>query len=97
MDWYYIVLIVIASIILLVLLTCYICFKMCFYSNVKVVENGEVKLPNDEIYQVHKDLIMKDIYDARAMNYKKVSIKSYDHKRHNPSSYIVDKSTADSV
>lgn len=78
MDWYYIVLIVIASIILLVLLTCYICFKMCFYSNVKVVENGEVKLPNDEIYQVHKDLIMKDIYDARAMNYKKVSIKSYD-------------------
>ena len=78
MDWYYIVLIIIVSIILLVLLTCYICFRMCFYSNVKVKENGDINLPNDEIYQTHKELITKDIMDARKMNYKKVSIKSYD-------------------
>lgn len=77
MEWYYIVLIVIASIILFVVLVSLICFLLTFYS-FKSSKQDDIFLPEGEEYQKYKELIKKDIQDARKMNYIEMSIKSFD-------------------
>jgi len=77
MEWYYIVLIVLASLIVLVLLTSLVCFFMTFYADRKN-EKEDIYIPDGEEYQLHKQTIIQDIEDARKMNYTEMSIKSFD-------------------
>ena len=77
MEWYYIVMIVIASLVLLVLLTSLVCFFMTFYS-FRGAKIDQVFLPDGEEYQRFKPQIIQDIQDARNMNYVEMSITSFD-------------------
>ena len=77
MEWYYIVLIVLIALIILVLLTSLVCFFMTFYSN-RHAKKDEIFLPEGEEYLKYRPTIVKDIEDARKMNYVEMSIKSFD-------------------
>lgn len=69
---------IILAIILLVLLTSYICFRMAFYAPRKQVTSDEINLPNLEIYQKHKDLITKWVKENRELPYEEFEITSFD-------------------
>ena len=64
MEWYYIMLIVIGSIILLntllIFLVSYICFRMTFYVNRKKESNDE-ELPFGDDYDDYKDEILNNL------------------------------------
>lgn len=78
MEWYYILLIVIASLVLLVLLISYICFYKTFYSKNKQTPNGEVDIPDDDIFRDYKDVILADIYEVKTYPCKDIFITSFD-------------------
>lgn len=80
MDWYIYILIIIGFIILLTLLMAYICFRLTFYSkNKKQERNGEIKLPDNDMFNPYKDLIINDIKDVRMLPYETFTIKSFDN------------------
>lgn len=79
MEWYHIIIICISFlllVILLVLLTSFICFKLAFYN--KNEKGDSLILPNNPIYETYRDLIIKDINYARSTPHKNVSITSFD-------------------
>ena len=78
MDWYFYLLISIGVILILILSITYISFKMAFYSKNKPNENNEIKLPDEDIYNKYKDVIINDITEARKLPFKEFSIKSFD-------------------
>ena len=78
MEWYFIVLIFFIVLILLALITSFICYMMTFYSKNKESTSDEIVLPNQPIYQLFKDDIIKDITDVRKLKYEEFSIKSFD-------------------
>ena len=78
MEWYFIVLICFIVLILLALITSFICYMMTFYSKNKESTSDEIVLPNQPIYQLFKDDIIKDITDVRKLKYEEFSIKSFD-------------------
>lgn len=78
MDWYFIVLIIIAAVIIITLLISFICFKIVFYTKNKKTTSDEIILPNNKFYQTFKNEIIKDIQDARKLDYKLLSIESFD-------------------
>ncbi len=79
MDWYWYILIIFTIIILLVLLACYICFRMTFYTKNKQYEKTDnIYLPDDEIFNEFRDLIIQDIKEVRCMPHQEFSIKSFD-------------------
>lgn len=78
MEWFFYPLIVLSIIILLILFITYICFKLTFYSKNKPAKNDEIKLPDDEIYNTYKDIIINDIKEARTLPFKEFFIKSFD-------------------
>ena len=78
MEWYYILLIILGSILLFILLTSYICYKMAFYSNNKKAFVDEVVLPNQKLFNTFREQIIQDITDIRALSYQSYEIKSFD-------------------
>jgi len=80
MKWYYIVLIIFIILILLMLVTSYICYKMAFYNNTKKKEKDdyEVYIPNDEIYECYKEVIINDIKDVEKLEGVDMYINSFD-------------------
>lgn len=78
MEWYYILLIILGSILLLILLTAYICYKITFYSNNKKTLVDEVVLPNQKLFNDFREQIIQDITDVRALPYQSYEIKSFD-------------------
>lgn len=79
MQWYYYLLIAIGTIILVILLISYICFRKVFYSKNKVYpQTDEVYLPKSELYEEYRDIIIQDIKDARKLPYKTFKVKSFD-------------------
>ena len=79
MDWYYIVIIAFSILITLILVTSFICFRMCFYSKNKPVKNpNEIYIPDDPFYQNFRNVIYKDVAYSRSLEYKEYSIKSFD-------------------
>lgn len=78
MKWYFILGIIIISIILIVLIMSYICYRLTFYSTRNIENNKTVKLPDDFIFKTYKDLIIQDIEDVKKYNYTSLSIKSFD-------------------
>ena len=80
MEWYYIVLIGILSLLLIILLTSYICYKMTFYSNNNPYKRtDEIIIPKGSLYEDFKDVIVKDVMYARSFNPKEYEIISFDN------------------
>ena len=79
MEWYFCLTIGLLSIVLIILLTSFICFYRVFYSKTrKPGKNDALDLLNDELYNQYKPLILKDIEDARQMKFELFKIKSFD-------------------
>ena len=79
MKWYYILLIIILTLLILTFITSLICYLMVFYNKNKPEFSDEIVLPDNEIYKTHRDLIVSDIKNARKMASKEYTIKSYDN------------------
>ena len=70
---------ILITLILLVLLISYICFRMVFYVPRKnVVSTDEVPLPEGKIYEPYHPMMKQWILDARNLPYKDYHITSFD-------------------
>lgn len=78
MEWYFILLIILVLILIFILLLSYICFYMTFYNKNKPLKDGEIYIPDDEIYRDYKEEILKDVYEVRKYPHKDITIKSFD-------------------
>ncbi len=79
MQWFHIILLIIFIIILLFVIICYICFKMTFYSKNKINKNkNTIDIPNDQLYDNYKNIIIEDVNYTRSIPSKQYTIKSYD-------------------
>ena len=57
MKWYYILLIIILTLLILTFITSLICYLMAFYNKNKPVSSDEISLPNNEIYRKQKNFL----------------------------------------
>ncbi len=87
MTWYNVVIIVAVSIILLSILTAYVCYKMTFYNKPTKFSTEEISLPNNKIYNTYKELIVSDILFGKEITRKDYKITSYDGLKLNGSFY----------
>ncbi len=78
MGIFLIVLSVIFIIGLLLLLTCFICFKLTFLADRKSFDPEGYNLPKGKIYEIHYDQMKKWIDFARSYSYEIYTIKSFD-------------------
>ena len=80
MEWYYILLIVIASIIvlniILLFLLSFICYRLTFYVNRKKHKENDIPLGED--YEKYRPIIEKYMNEAKSKPYEDFFIKSYD-------------------
>ena len=77
MEWYHILLIVIVFLILIVLITSYICFRMtCYVKRSK--ELKEYSFPEGSMYEPFTGEMIEAIHDALAMPHEKFQITSFD-------------------
>lgn len=67
-----------AVILLLVFVTALIIFLKIFYSYKNTENSEEYPIPDGEIYETHREQMVKWIKDVRAMEYLDVSTRSYD-------------------
>ena len=74
----FIVLIVILSLIILILLTAYICFRLTFYVTKKEKQIKENDLPPGDIYLPYHDLMLKWMAEVKKLPYEEIRIKSFD-------------------
>ena len=75
MEWYYILIICLVSLTLLILITCFICFKMALYSKNK---GYDLTFPNNPIYTTFQSKILEDINDVNKLEHKEITITSFD-------------------
>lgn len=76
---YWIVIGIILFIIACIFIISYICFRITFYTPRKEnAKDGEILLPPLEIYQKHKDLILKWMGEVKKIPYNDVEITSFD-------------------
>ncbi len=76
---YWIILGIVLFIIAFTLVVSYICFRMAFYAPRKdSVKDGELVLPELEVYQKHKDLIKKWMKEVSEIKHEDVEIVSFD-------------------
>ena len=66
MDWYWIVIVSISFILTLILLTSFICYKMCFYNKDRDLSNDKIVFPDEGFYVPFKDVAIAHIKMARA-------------------------------
>lgn len=79
MGWYYIAFIVVFVLLILILITAYICFRLTFYSKNKPKKDpNSIDIPDDPFYRNYRDVIIEDVKYSRSLNYKEYSIKSFD-------------------
>lgn len=84
MQWYhYLLLSLILLVILLAIFFLFIlpliCYKQTFYSKGNKEKNFDaLDLPDQDVYNLYKDIIINDINDVRKMNYEDLMIKSFD-------------------
>lgn len=84
MQWYHYVIIV--CIILVVLFSIFflyilplICYLKTFYSKNKPINyDGDIVLPNEDVYNLYKETIIKDIKDVKKIKCEELSITSFD-------------------
>ncbi len=63
---------------LLVLLTAYICFYIAFYVPRKKAEPDAINIPEGDIYEPYKDQMIQWIKETRALPHEDVSVTSFD-------------------
>lgn len=78
MEWYHYLIIITFTILVLILITTYISFRITFYANRKKVKSDEFTLPPDPIYQTHKERILEAYNKAKTLNYIEMEITSFD-------------------
>lgn len=79
MDWYYIVGIVVASLVLLTIFIAFYCFRRVFYSpDRKPMQADEYEIPPGEIYEEYREQMVAWMKETRAMPCRRVSIVSHD-------------------
>jgi len=71
MQWYHILAICCGAILILTLITAYVCFYIAFYSKNKKrpFDPNKVYLPDQPLYQNYKDKITADVMYARGLPY----------------------------
>lgn len=69
---------VLAFILLVILITAYICFRMAFYASRKEPDNGEFTLPDGEIYKAYRDVMSSWAEEVKGTEKETVSITSFD-------------------
>ena len=77
MTFLYIILGIVGGLVFLTLLTSFICFLVTFYAP-KTKPKEEFEIPPGEIYEPYRDIMVNWMKEARALNPKEVSIKSFD-------------------
>lgn len=77
-DWHIITIIIFLILVILTFFTSLICYLMAFYSSNKKHKNNEINLPNNEIYNSFRELIISDIETSRKLNFKEFTVKSFD-------------------
>lgn len=80
MEPIYIVLIVLASLLALVLITCYVCFFIAFYQTKKSKVIKEYEIPPGEVYEPFREQMVAWMKEAKSYNSEPVTITSYDGK-----------------
>ena len=84
MEWYHYLIIslvvftIVVAIMLLFVLP-YICYRRTFYSKGNKEKNFDAtNFPDQDVYNLYKDQILKDIQDVRKLPYEELTIKSFD-------------------
>ena len=84
MEWYHyllicIILFVVFLAIFFLFLLPLICYIKTFYVNRKKEKNVDItNLPDQDVYNLYREMIIQDINDVRKMSYEDLSIKSFD-------------------
>ncbi len=78
MEWYHYLIIITFTILVLIVITTYISFRITFYANRKKIKSDEFKLPPDPIYQIHKERILEAYNKAKTLTYTELEITSFD-------------------
>ena len=68
---------IVATVAAILLIGTYICFMMAFYSK-KRVPSEEYRIPDGEIYEPYRDIMVGWMKEARNMPFKEYSITSFD-------------------
>jgi len=76
-----IVMIVLAALAVLVLVTCYICYRMAFYAQRKPVDESVMPLPKGRIYEPYYPQMRQWMEELRAMPCEEMEITSFDGLR----------------
>jgi len=72
-------LIVLSAVVLLIALTAFICFYMAFYSpKRKPLGKDEYQIPDGEIYEPYRDVMVGWMKETRSMPCEKLSVRSND-------------------
>ncbi len=75
----YILLVVVLAVVLIVLITAYICFRMVFYSPERTpLASDKYEIPEGEIYEPFREEMIGWVKEIRAMGCEDMSIKSFD-------------------
>ena len=77
MTLLYIVLGIVGGLVFLTLLTSFICFLITFYAAPEKPKE-EFEIPPGAIYEPYRDIMVNWMKEARKLNPKEVSIKSFD-------------------
>lgn len=67
-----------AVVLVLTLLTAYICFRMAFLTRRRVQEEGEFDIPVGRIYAPYRDKVIQWVQEVRALPRQEYSITSFD-------------------
>lgn len=71
-------LLIILLLVLLLIVFPYVCYRLTFYSKNKQAKSNEIVLPNLDVFNIYKDIIIKDIKDIRKYPYEELMIYSFD-------------------
>ena len=92
MEWYYILLIILAILLLTIFITTYICFRLTFYVNRKKDKNKEeFDIPPGEIYEPYRDQMIAWMKEARSMKHVEYNIISFDNLKLHAKYYEIEK------
>lgn len=78
MELFWILFSAAAGILLLVLLTAYICYRMAFYVPKRTYDPNAIRIPQGEIYKPYRESMERWIRQARALPQESMTVTSFD-------------------
>lgn len=78
MDFRLIIAIVLASVLLLFLLICYVCFRLTFYTTKKEKQYVEGQIPPGKVYLQYREILNRWEKEVKKFNSEELCIKSFD-------------------